>query len=202
MYKKNLFWLLWAVFLFPLFLVSCDESTEESEYANWRERNQLVIDSIAQVAKANADGKWHIYKSYSLPADDPNDLTAVYNVNNYVYCHVESEGTGTVSPIYTDSIRANYRVWYINGEVLDQSFRGDFNPDFAVPAEFAMSGLINGWITALQRMHTGDIWTVYIPYPLGYGTAASGSVPGYSTLKFWINLVGVYPTGTVIPDWQ
>lgn len=195
-------WLLLAALIASCFISACDETSEISEYANWRERNQRFVDSIAAVAEENADGNWRIYKSYALPADNPNDLTAVKDVNNYIYCHIEESGTGTVSPIYTDSIRASYRVWLINDNLIDQSFRGTFNPAISVPTKFAMSGTIIGWTTALQQMHVGDAWTIYIPYKWGYGTTASGDVPGYSTLKYWVHLAGVYPTGTVVPEWQ
>lgn len=199
---KRIPWLLWAALTIPCLFTACDETSEESEYANWRERNQRFVDSIAAVAEENADGNWRIYKSYTLPADNPNDLAMVKDVNNYVYCHIEENGTGTTSPIYTDSIRASYRVWLINDALIDQSFRGEFNPAISVPSKFAMSGTIVGWTTAMQQMRVGDSWTIYIPYQLGYGTRESGDVPGYSTLKYWVHLTGIYPTGTVVPEWK
>ena len=148
------------------------------------------------------DGNWRIYKSFTLPPDNPNELAQVKNVNDYVYCHIEQSGTGTTSPIYTDTIRANYRMWLINDKLIDQSFRGEFNPSFSVPAKFAMKSTIVGWTTAMQQMHVGDSWAIYIPYTLGYGTTPSGNIPAYSTLKYWVNLAGIYPTGTVVPEWQ
>lgn len=199
--KKTL-WLLWAALITSCLFSACDETSEVNEYADWRNRNQRFVDSIAAVAEENADGNWRIYKSYTLPPDNPNDLTVVKDVNNYVYCHIEENGTGTASPIYTDSIRASYRVWLINDILIDQSFRGEFNPAISVPSKFAMSSTIIGWTTALQQMRTGDSWTIYIPYELGYGKRQSGDVPGYSALKYWVNLAGVYPTGTVVPEWQ
>ena len=199
--KKTL-WLLWAALITSCLFSACDETSEVNEYADWRNRNQRFVDSIAAVAEENADGNWRIYKSYTLPPDNPNDLTVVKDVNNYVYCHIEENGTGTASPIYTDSIRASYRVWLINDILIDQSFRGEFNPAISVPSKFAMSSTIIGWTTALQQMRTGDSWTIYIPYELGYGKNQSGDVPGYSALKYWVNLAGVYPTGTVVPEWQ
>ncbi|MBQ8607435.1 MAG: FKBP-type peptidyl-prolyl cis-trans isomerase [Bacteroidaceae bacterium] len=199
---KRYFGFLLTLCVASMFFASCEETEEKNEYANWRVRNQQVIDSIAEVAEANADGKWRIYKAYNLQADDPNDLTTLKDVNDYVYCHVDVAGSGTVSPIYTDSIRTNYRAWYINDVVLDESFKGPLDPEVIVPFESAMSGMIVGWTTALQYMHVGDVWTVYIPYKLAYGTTASNSVPAYSSLKYLINLVGIYPVGTVIPEWQ
>ena len=199
--KKTL-WLLWAALITSCLFSACDETSEVNEYADWRNRNQRFVDSIAAVAEENADGNWRIYKSYTLPPDNPNDLTVVKDVNNYVYCHIEENGTGTTSPIYTDSIRASYRVWLINDILIDQSFRGEFNPAISVPSKFSMSSTIIGWTTALQQMRTGDSWIIYIPYELGYGKRQSGDVPGYSALKYWVNLAGVYPTGTVVPEWQ
>lgn len=199
--KKTL-WLLWAALITSCLFSACDETSEVNEYADWRNRNQRFVDSIAAVAEENADGNWRIYKSYTLPPDNPNDLTVVKDVNNYVYCHIEENGTGTTSPIYTDSIRASYRVWLINDILIDQSFRGEFNPAISVPSKFSMSSTIIGWTTALQQMRTGDSWTIYIPFELGYGKKQSGDVPGYSALKYWVNLAGVYPTGTVVPEWQ
>lgn len=199
--KKSL-WLLFAAVIASCLFAACEETSEVNEYANWRERNQRFIDSIAAVAEENVDGNWRIYKSLTLPPDNPNELAQAKDVNDYVYCHIEQSGTGTTSPIYTDSIRASYRMWLINGTMLDQSFRGEFNPSFSVPAKFAMKSTIVGWTTAMQQMHVGDTWTIYIPYPLGYGTRKNGDIPGYSALKYWVNLAGIYPTGTVVPEWQ
>lgn len=196
-------WLLVIALVTPLFLTSCEESEVESEYANWEERNQHFIDSIAAVAEADNTGRWKIFKNYLLPPDDPNDLTVSKDVNDYVYCYVEQEGTGSNSPLVTDSTRVNYRAWLMNGKVIDQSFRGEFDASISVPAKFGMTGMITGWTTALQHMKVGDAWTVYMPYSLAYGQKGSGSdLPGYSALKYWINLVGVYPIGTTVPDWQ
>jgi FKBP-type peptidyl-prolyl cis-trans isomerase len=37
-------------------------------------------------------------------------------------------------------------------------------------------------------MHRFDTWRIYIPYTLGYGSATSGSIRGYSTLIFDVTL--------------
>lgn len=39
--------------------------------------------------------------------------------------------------------------------------------------------------------HVGDRWMIYIPYTLGYGTRTSGPIPGYSTLLFEVELLGI-----------
>ncbi len=46
-----------------------------------------------------------------------------------------------------------------------------------------------------MHMHCGDYWKIYIPYGLGYGTSATGAIPGYSTLIFEINLTEIARKG-------
>ena len=63
---------------------------------------------------------------------------------------------------------------------------------------------IDGLSTALQQMHLGDRWVVYVPHQYGYGTVNNSSpfVPAYSTLIFDITLVGIYHSGDRIPKWN
>ena len=51
-------------------------------------------------------------------------------------------------------------------------------------------------------MVEGDDWMVYIPQQLAYGATVKGTIPAYSTLRFRIQLVAIYPLGTKIPDWK
>ncbi|VBB45857.1 Peptidyl-prolyl cis-trans isomerase [uncultured Paludibacter sp.] len=56
-----------------------------------------------------------------------------------------------------------------------------------------LSYLVEGWQEMLVKMHTGDIYEIYVPWNLGYGKDGSGtSIPPYSTLKFRIELVDSY----------
>lgn len=188
--KKSILWIIGCLFVTSLFITSCEETEGAVDpYHNWQERNQLYIDSIAREAKANPV-QWKVIHTYkSVPSLGDLDQ----NVNDYVYCKVLKEGTGTVKPLYTDSVATHYRGKLIplyNGseEVFDQSYRGDLNPEIAVPLEFAVNGVIDGWTTALQEMREGDRWEVYIPYTLGYGTSGNGSIPGYSALIFDMQL--------------
>ena len=59
------------------------------------------------------------------------------------------------------------------------------------PEAFRLNQVIEGWQEALRRMHVGDRWMIYIPYTLGYGTRTSGPIPGYSTLLFEVELLGI-----------
>lgn len=182
------------IFILPLLalvcLASCEETEELGEFDNWEARNAQFVDSIAKVARANADGTWKCILDVRLNPD------TVWSVNDYVYCQVIEEGTGTSHPVYTDSVRVNYRgrlmpsyPSYPEGYQFDSSFQGELNPAFNVPATFLLSSTVPGFYTAVQQMTDGDLWKVYIPNKLGYGASGSTGVPAYSTLVFDINLV-------------
>ena len=66
---------------------------------------------------------------------------------------------------------------------------GDFDPVVATPIKFSVGSVVPGFATAVMRMEPGDHWRVYIPYQLGYGTVARGSIPAGSTLIFDLRLV-------------
>ena len=53
------------------------------------------------------------------------------------------------------------------------------------------SDLIDGWIIAMQKMHVGDQWKLYIPAEMGYGKWSQPGIPGGSTLIFEVELLGV-----------
>ena len=51
--NKSILWLIGLLFVTSLSIVSCSETDgTEDPYANWEERNQRYIDSIATVAEA------------------------------------------------------------------------------------------------------------------------------------------------------
>ena len=193
--KKSFLWVIGLLLGASIGCVSCEETTGTPDpYTDWEDRNQAFIDSIARVAKASPD-QWKILHSYKF-VPPINDLNP--DVNDYVYCRILENGTGTVNPLFTDSVATHYRGQLIplyNGEkvVFDQSFQGELNTNVAEPVVFAVNGVVEGWQTVLQEMVEGDRWEIYIPYRMGYGSYGSGSsIPGYSTLIFDMQLVKIY----------
>lgn len=185
-------------------LSSCSESdNEEEEFPNWKKTNEQYFNNLYAMAKSSADmgdKSWKVIRQWSLEestAKDPYD---------YIVVNVLENGTGSGCPLYTDSVKVHYEgcllpsTSYPDGYVFDKSFTGEFNPATALPAKFAVSGMIDGFTTALQYMHIGDHWKVYIPYQLGYGSSASGSIPAYSTLVFDVTLESYYRAGVEVPD--
>ena len=76
-----------------------------------------------------------------------------------------------------------YRLDYLR-QKSDTSIGG-------TPIAMRLSDLIDGWIIALQQMHVGDQWELYIPAEMGYGKFSQPGIPGGSTLIFDIELIGV-----------
>ena len=67
-------------------------------------------------------------------------------------------------PKASDTVKCHYEGRLINGTVFDSSIRRN------EPAEFPVSGVIAGWVEALQLMPVGSKWQLYIPSELAYGT--------------------------------
>lgn len=88
------------------------------------------------------------------------------------------------TPDPSSVVTVHYEGRTIDGRVFDSS-RGD------VPPAFRLRDLIPGWIIALQRMHAGDRFEIYIPAALAYGKYAQPGIPANSTLIFDIELLAV-----------
>ena len=93
------------------------------------------------------------------------------------------------SPRPQDLVKVHYEGKLLDGTVFDSSYeRGQ-------PAVFPLKGLVPAWITALQMMHPGDEWTLWVPSELGYGAEDKGAVPPNSVMVFRIELIDVAPQG-------
>lgn len=102
-----------------------------------------------------------------------------------IYYKVLKEGNqSSEQPNIRSIITAHYTGKTINGKKFDSS-RG------RAPLACRLCDLINGWIIALQQMHIGDKWELYIPAEMGYGRFSQPGIPGGSTLIFEIELLGI-----------
>lgn len=188
-------------------MTACSENDGElSEYPDWQRRNVEYFDSIYKVALENSDGKWDTIRAWSL-----NENADRLAPSDYVVVHKEETGTGSGCPVYTDSVVVHNlgkllpSTNYPKGYVIEKSYEGDFddyNPLTAHAKKWYVGGLIDGYTTALMKMHVGDRWRVYVPYTLAYGTADYNSIPGYSVLVWDIKLLGYYHPGEKVPDME
>ena len=102
-----------------------------------------------------------------------------------IYYKVLKDGNqSSEQPNIRSIITAHYTGKTINGKKFDSS-RG------RAPLACRLCDLINGWIIALQQMHIGDKWELYIPAEMGYGRFSQPGIPGGSTLIFEIELLGI-----------
>lgn len=96
-----------------------------------------------------------------------------------------TKGTGAI-PKATDTVRANYIGTLIDGKEFDNSYkRGE-------PITIPVTGVIRGWVEALQMMPVGSKWKLFIPSDLAYGDrGAGGAIPGGAALIFEIELLDI-----------
>ena len=94
-------------------------------------------------------------------------------------------GTGP-KPLATDKVKTHYHGTLIDGQVFDSSVqRGE-------PISFPVSGVIPGWVEALQLMPVGSKWKLYIPQELAYGIRGGGqTIKPYSALIFEVELIEI-----------
>jgi FKBP-type peptidyl-prolyl cis-trans isomerase FklB len=210
---KNWKYILLSVILFPLvgMVSSCSEETEpESEFANWKEKNEAFINKLA------ADSSIKQILTYTK---NPGQVGLTNS--DYIYVDVIESGVGPEKALFTDSIYYTYRgrllpsKSYANGYVFEETFLGDFDWATAGMKKACVgwntvttsSGTVtslwtDGFCTALQNMKKGDHWMVYIPYQLAYGESASSTVPAYSTLIFEIAIADVWHPGDSHPAFK
>jgi FKBP-type peptidyl-prolyl cis-trans isomerase len=126
-----------------------------------------------------------------LPPDDLDFVEKTWpqakKSNTGIRYVVEREGKGPLL-MPGDLVMVHYVAKLLNGKVFDQ------NHDDKHPFTFRVDRgiVIDGWDQILQLMRPGDKWTVIIPPELAYGRKGSPPlVPGYATLVFEIEVLGV-----------
>lgn len=183
-------------------LTSCSESDDTpEEYPDWKNYNEAFVGHLATDSVGHG---WERIVNFSY-------VQGMEGVpSDYIYVKRLRHGTGTVRPIYTDSVYVHYQgrllpsTTYKTGYIFDQSWMSGTQLDESInsPSKFLVSSMLDGFTTALQNMVEGDRWLVYIPYQLGYGSHCvgyNGSYAGlpdteYSTLLFDITMAKVIQT--------
>ena len=109
----------------------------------------------------------------------------VHELPHGISYRITKSGDGTHSVGPRAIVTCHYRGSLISGKVFDDTRQQGY------PEAFRVSELITGLQIALQAMHAGDRWTLYIPASEAYGTRTSGDIPGCSTLIFDLELISV-----------
>ena len=136
------------------------------------------------MAKKKGNNEYKLRNEAFLQALRDGD-EELYEISQGVLCKIIKSGTGDKTPRGNNVVTVHYKGSLINGKVFDSSYERGY------PEAFRLNELITGWQIALTQMHVGDKWIVYIPQEVGYGRQGSGSIPGYSTLIFEMELMGI-----------
>jgi len=98
-------------------------------------------------------------------------------------------------PQATDSVKVHYQGFLLDGTKFDSSV------DRGEPITFPLNQVIPGWTEGVQLMSVGSKYKFYVPYALGYGEkgAGNGAIPGFATLIFEVELLGIKPLKQVAP---
>lgn len=169
--------------LIALLFVACDKKDDETD-AIWKESGEMAF------AKKASSSEYETIMSESK--------------NGSIAYKVLESGDGE-KPLYTSTVKVRYTGWYktadwdkddtfVNedGVKVKNKYVFDSTADRNnVPAVFSVSGVVDGFSTALQHMRVGDKWEVWMPWQLGYGSNGQSTIPGYTTLVFEIELVEV-----------
>ena len=140
---------LFALILFVSFVCfSCNDDDDN---------NSVPVDKAWQ--KQN-DAYWK-----TLVSDTQyTSLKSVSNVGSILYKVLET-GKGTDPIYFTSKVNIYYTGTFIDGTIFDQH---EF--DDGAPVTLSVSTLVDGMQTALQNMHVGDKWEIWIPQEMAYGT--------------------------------
>jgi len=194
--NRHIIIMLLCALVMPLCLVSCSETNEtDEEFADWQSRNETYFSNIYEKAVSDKSGSYMVLHNYSF------EDSVRHNYTDYIVVEKLENGTGSGCPMFTDSVMVNYRgrlipsTSYPEGYVFDENYSGEYNASTAKPTQLYVGNLVDGFATALQYMHIGDRWRVYVPYQLGYGTTDNDEIPAYSTLVFDIALMAYYRAG-------
>ena len=199
----------WGWVFFLLFLVSCSQDTADYDpYHHWQSRNAEWFKQVADsahtaisAAQSQYGAQWQdhcAWRAYKSLRRSPSYQSG--NVEDSIFVHVLTQGTGTVSPAANDTVLINFRGSLMPtddgaGKVVEtifaQTYYGNFNSATAAPQTSVVNAFTEGFETALQYMVVGDDWLVYIPQELFYGDESQGVIPAYSAACFRINLVKV-----------
>lgn len=101
---------------------------------------------------------------------------------------IMTKGNGP-TPKSTDKVTVHYSGTLIDGRKFDSSY------DRKEPATFPVTGVIKGWVEALQLMPVGSKWKLYIPSELAYGQNPhpGGIIEPNMVLIFEVELLKIEP---------
>ncbi|MFI3239318.1 MAG: FKBP-type peptidyl-prolyl cis-trans isomerase [Bacteroidales bacterium] len=177
-YSKYIFF---TFILIALAACSLETDNNWSTYEEWREANDEWMAEKAELL--DEDGKLY-YTRVQAAWDDAE--------SSYVLMKYFNDTTLTennLKPLYTSTVDVKYIGRTYEDEAVDSSYLLTEPADSVLRT--TVSGVVGGWMIALQNMHIGDSCEVLIPYQQAYGSDGIGDILPYSALQFHMKLVDI-----------
>jgi FKBP-type peptidyl-prolyl cis-trans isomerase len=148
-----------------------------------QQQASMVVSQYMQKAMENKFAK--VMEQSKTFLEENKKQTGVTVTASGLQYKILSSGKGK-APAATDNVTVHYTGKLIDGTEFDSSrSRGE-------PAKFVVNQVIPGWTEALQLMHEGDKWMLFIPSELAYGEqGAGGQIPPHAALVFEVELIKV-----------
>lgn len=158
-------------------VVTGKPTTMDIKTANEIVKKQMNKAKEASKNKNIAEGEAFLTKNGQRPG--------VVTLPSGLQYEVLVDGQGSL-PKASDNVTVHYTGTLLDGTVFDSSVqRGE-------PATFPVTGVIKGWVEALQLMKVGSKWKLFIPQQLAYGErGAGGQIGPYATLVFEVELLSI-----------
>lgn len=157
--------------------LSDEEKRSTVEQVQQESQQKQQAAQSAQSAKNIAEGEAYL-------AEYAKQAGVITTASGLLY-QVLTQGNGP-TPTTSDRVQVHYKGTLIDGTVFDSSYaRGE-------PIVFPVTGVIPGWVEALQLMAVGSRYELAIPSHLAYGERGSGPAIGpNATLIFEVELLAI-----------
>ena len=158
-------------------LMEKKETAFDIKTANDIVKNHIMAKKEAAKTKNLEEGRKFLAENAKRPEVKVTDSGLQYEILK--------QGDGPI-PTASDKVKVHYHGTLIDGTVFDSSVeRGE-------PIDFPVTGVIKGWVEALQMMSVGSKWKLYIPSNLAYGErGAGGTIGPNAVLIFEVELLGI-----------
>ena len=143
-----------------------------------QEQSEKMQKEMQEQAKKNQEKSDHFLK-------DNRKKAGIVTTDSGLQYKILKKGKGPKATLESE-VTVHYEGKTMDGKIFDSSF------DRGEPATFKATQVIPGWTEALQLMHEGSIWEIYVAAHLAYG---AGGIPGRigpnEVLTFKVELIKV-----------